>query len=108
MSNNISLKFPREISIASVKFIVKKDPTHNGGSFSFKDGTLIIGTECINEDPGYTFMVICHEISEIIHVAISTRYSDLSVESNFKFFMDHKEFENHNRLFAEAIRNFIK
>lgn len=93
----------------SCEFKVITNPKHNGGSFNLVgEGIIEIGTECIKEDPGYTFMLICHEIAEVIHVTMRTRYDDPSVSSNYKFFMDHKEFENHTRVFADTIQKFIK
>lgn len=78
--------FPKEVTVLSVKFKVKKDPSHNGGSFSLAEEEIVIGTECLDRDPMYTFMIICHEVSEIVHECIGTRYRDSSVEGNWKFF----------------------
>lgn len=104
----MQLKFPKEITIGSVRFKVIKEKSHNGGSFCFGDGEIRIGVDCIEKDPGYTFMIICHEVAEIIHIILGTRYDDPSVKANYKFFQDHKDFENHTRLFAQTIQQFMK
>lgn len=99
---------PEKIEILSYTFSVIQDKSHGGGSFSFGDNQIVIGTKNLLKDPSYTFNVICHEIMEIIHVISSTRYDDASVSGNYKFFQDHKEFENNINLFAKIIQNFIK
>lgn len=100
--------FPEKIEILSYTFKIKQEESHAGGNFSFVDSKIIIGTKCLNDDPNYTFSVICHELMEVIHVALATRYDDASVEGNYKFFQDHKEFQNGISLFAIAIQKFIK
>lgn len=102
------ITFPKKIEILSYTFKVVQDKSHAGGSFSFANSEIVIGTKCLDKDPSYTFNVICHELMEIVHVALSTRYDDASVAGNYKFFQDHKEFENGINLFAVAIQKFIK
>jgi hypothetical protein len=102
------LKFPDQVVIASHTYKVILDPEEGGGSFDSAKSILVIGTKYLKSDPNYTFNVICHEISEMCHVILCHRYSDHSVHGNYKFFMDHKEFQNHTALFAQTIQQFIK
>lgn len=104
----MTITFPKKIEVLSYTFKVIQDKSHAGGSFSFSDSEIVIGTKCLHTDPSYTFNVICHELMEIIHVALSTRYDDNSVGGNYKFFQDHKEFENSINLFSILIQKFIK
>lgn len=52
-------------------------------------------------------MIICHEIFEAAAVVLNYRYDDPSVEGNWKFFMDHKEFENLVAVASFAISKFV-
>ena len=104
----MKIKFPEKIDILSSSFKVIQDINEEGGSFNFANSQLIIGTRYLKSDPNHVFNIICHEVSEICHVVLNLRYNDHSVSNNYKFFMDHKEFEIHNSLFAITIQNFIK
>lgn len=104
----MKIQFPTHIEIASFTLKVLQDPESGGGKFDLCANELIIGTKYLKSDPDYTFMIICHEVQEICHVATCTRYNDPSVEDDFKFFMSHKEFSTTTSLFAKAIKQFIK
>lgn len=100
--------FPKTIKILSYTFDIIIDKENGGGSFDFGEGTITIGTKYIKQDPSSVFNIICHEVLEAIACATNTRYNDTSVSGNYKFFMDHKEFELNTNLFAITIQNFIK
>lgn len=53
------------------------------------------------------FNVLCHELLEVIITVLSYRYSDPSTSTNYKFFMDHKEFENVVQIFSSVITKFL-
>lgn len=97
----------KEILIGSCRFDIEWDETHDAGSFSIGDEVITIGCRSMKTNPEYTFMVLMHEISEICHHVLRLRYDDRSVEGNFKFFMDHKEFEAHNNLLSASIIKFF-
>lgn len=61
----------------------------------------------MEKDPNYVFSLIMHEISELLHTMLDTRYDDRNVRGNYKFFMDHKEFSNHNLLLSSYISKFL-
>lgn len=104
----MKIVFPKEIIVLNSRYKVIQDKESSAGSFDGGKCELIIGTKYLKDDPDYTFMVICHEIQEICNVALCLRYNDTSVEGNYKFFMDHKEFSNSVSLFAQTIKKFIK
>lgn len=104
----MEIKFPKKLKIGCYNFKIVTNPKEGGGTFNFGDGTITIGTKYLQEDPDSVFNVICHEVLEATHCATNTRYRDPSTGDNYKFFMDHKEFENNTMLFSIAIQNFIK
>lgn len=105
--STMKIVFPKEISILSHTFKVRTDKNNAGGSFSFPDSEIVIGTATLQSDPSYVFSVICHEVMEAVCVATGTRYSDPSVPNDYKFFMDHKGFEVNISVFAKVIQQFI-
>jgi hypothetical protein len=104
----MKIKFPKKITILACEFIVKKDKKTSGGSFNMKKGEIIIGTEFLGIDDSSVFNVICHEVMEIILALLSLRYHDGSVSNNYKFFMDHKEFQTSIVVFADTIKHFME
>lgn len=104
----MEIKIPKTVNIREHVFTVETNKGVSGAWFDISSSTIGIGTLNIKSNPGYTFMLISHEVSEIIHCLLGTRYNDYSSEDNYKFFMDHKEFENHTALFSSVIQNFIK
>lgn len=104
----MKLKFPKKIQIAPYSMNVFVDEDSDAASFDLEECRLTIGTKSLKTDPAYVFMLICHEIQEICHLCTGTRYRDTSVDGNYKFFMDHKEFQVTTSLFSFAIRNFIE
>lgn len=102
------MKFPKKVQISTMDFKVIYNKNIGGGSVDFDLGIIEIGTMDLETHPLEVWDTICHEVSEACHVTMCTTYSDRSVTGNFKFFMDHKEFANHNKLFSVAITQFIK
>lgn len=101
----LKYKIPKEIKILSQTFKVIKDNKTVGATFSCSESEIVLGTALHKKCPDDTFMVLVHEISEIIHCITCTRYDDYSTQDNYKFFMDHKEFENHNNILTSIIYN---
>ena len=104
----MELKLPKKIEIGYMIFDITYNKESSGASFYFREREIIIGTLHLKKDPESVFMVICHEVMEIIHCMHNTRYMDESVPDNYKFFMDHKEFENNINMFSKVIQKFIK
>lgn len=104
----MELRLPKKVEIGHMTFSVSYHKNEGGAAFSFTDRSIAIGTKQLERDPGSVFMLICHEVMEIIHCITCTRYHDESVEGNYMFVMDHKQFEVNNNMFSQAIRQFIK
>lgn len=103
----MKLKFPKTITITSITFNVKMDNNSDGASLNLDGREITIGTKHLNADPNYVFELICHEIMETVCILTSTRYDDYCVTENYKFFMDHKEFQNNVSIFSRAVSEFI-
>ena len=100
----LKYKIPNYITVVHQKFKVIKDKAHGGGSFDCSKSEIIIGTRDLEISPDYTFSVLIHEISELIHVnLLNTRYTDYGTANDYKFFMTHKEFETHNAILSSII-----
>jgi hypothetical protein len=104
----IDIVFPEHVDVMCYKFKVLTDDSRGGAEFSFATKEITIGTKGLKDNPEEVFMYICHELLEVCYEAMSLRYSDASVNGNWKFFMDHKEFENSTSLFSNLITKFMK
>jgi hypothetical protein len=100
--------FPEYVTVGNNSYNVFVDSETGGGSFNGSESNLTIGTKYLHSDPNYVWSVICHEIMEMIYVQFCVRYDDHSVEGNYKFFMDHKEFQNCISEFSKVIVQFLK
>ena len=100
--------FPEEITIGNFYYKVFTNKKQSGGSFNGAECRLTIGTEHLESDPNYVWSVINHEIMEMVFMSFGVRYQDTSVEGNYKFFMDHKEFELCMNEFSKVIVQFLK
>lgn len=103
----MKIKKLKKIEILGTPFKIVWDQGSTDASFSYYEQLIRIGCEHIEKDPNYIFSLIMHEISELLHVILSTRYRDGNIENNYKFFMDHKEFSNHNLLLSSYITKFL-
>ena len=92
------------IEILGINFEITWDPTTNGASFDMFTQKILIGTQSPED---WQWNLVSHEISEIIHCQLCTRYSDYSVGGNYRFSMDHKQFETHNMILISVLRKFM-
>jgi len=103
----MKLKFLKEITILSCRFGIIWDKQNDGGAFSISEGSIIIGIKCYKKDPGYTFNVLMHEISEAIHTMMGNRFDNGRISEDYLFNFGHQSFETHNELLAQTIIKFI-
>lgn len=93
-------KIPNLLFICGMKFKVKKDKKERGASFSFENREIILGIDYKQKNT--IFKILIHEISEIIHVILSNRYTDTSNDS-YLFVLKHKDFEIHNDILVDTL-----
>ena len=98
--------FPEEVLIMCYKYKIIQNPEDGGGSFCTSKNEITIGTRDLATDSHYVWNVICHEIIEATMTVMRFRYPDSSAEDNYKFFMDHKEFENAVSVASVALAQF--
>ena len=98
----------KEIDIIGHTFKIVWEPKKFGGSFDFDGWVMKIGCGDIKENnPQITWQILMHEISEIVHAILNTRYVDRGTSEDYKFFMSHKEFQNHNTILSSIMWKFI-
>ena len=103
----MNLVFPESITIASHKYTKELKEDYDGAAFFTGECRLEIGTKSLATDPGYTWMLICHELMAICCVVTNVRYNDTSV-TDYLFVMSHKQFETAVCLFAQVSKEFLK
>lgn len=96
-----------EVKILSSNFTVIYEEDNDGGSFSWSDSTIRIGTKSFEKDPLYTFGVISHEIMEIILVGMGARFANGRTADNYLFNFDHQTFENAIQIHTQALSKII-
>lgn len=103
----MKIKRLKKIKILDHIFFIKwiKSPGDRGGYFDFNDMTISIG---VSRDENEIFDTLMHELSEAIHVIINTRYKAYGNIGDYKFVMDHKEFQLHNKILSSTILQFIE
>ena len=97
------MRFPKTILVCGqpCKLIIK--PEHDGGSFSCDKMEIVIGTR----NPDVVAENFVHEVSEAILAIRDYRYvtEKMQLDSgDYRFFMDHKEFQLFIRDLALALR----
>lgn len=106
----MKLKKIQKIKILNHTVQIEWNANENGGWFSIEgDGTNIgIGCKALSTEPERTYSTLMHELSELIHSLLCTRYTDMGADGDYKFFMGHKEFQNHNRILCQAYMKFFE
>ena len=99
----------KTIDILHKTFTIEWDKNEYGGWFSMDDGgdKIGIGTKSLKSSPESVYDTLLHELSEVVHVLMNTRYEDYG-GTGFKFFMDHKQFQTHNYLISKLFLKFFK
>jgi hypothetical protein len=100
-------KIPKKLLIVGQEYIIKKDKNSNGASFSMSNKEIILGIAQIKTRPERVFEALVHEISEIIHSSLDTRYEAWGNVADYKFVLDHKEFQNHNQILTILLYKYV-
>ena len=98
----------KRIEFCGVAWKIKWHKNKGGAYVNSNKRTIGVGCERLNLDPDYVYHLLMHEISEAIHMYLGTRYDDYSVDGNYKFFMDHKEFECHIAILSKTMLKFAR
>lgn len=104
----MQLKFPKKIIIGAMEFNIKYEKESYAGSFSYDDDEIIIGIKNYKEKPLYTLSVIIHELTEVLHCQMHTRFQPSDNLSNYLFSYSHKEHTKICQDLTGLLNNFIK
>lgn len=108
----MKFKFPKKVMIGDAVFEVKYDKTKGGAEFCLgwedEKPNIIIGMKHYKSDEGDFLNKIIHELTEIIHVTLNTRYRSPDNDTNYHFCYHHKEHTTACTMLAGLLREFIK
>ena len=102
----MKLRRLKKIKINCWEFNITWNSKHNGGSFSYLPNKIEIGTLNMTEEG--IFMVLCHEIMEIITVEMSVRLRRPDCDTDYLFNYDHRQHETMMNMFAGVLSQFIR
>lgn len=102
----MKIKRIKSIKINSDKFKIKWNKNHSGGSFSYRDHVIEIGTREVEAD--HIFMIIYHELQEIVALEMNVRFRRPDVDSDYIFVYDHRQHETMMNMFASLVSQFIE
>lgn len=104
----MTLKFPKKVTILGSDFKVEYNKDIDGSAFYLDNSRIIIGTASLKNDPFYTFMMISHEVMEVVLQMMGARYINPRLENHYLFSFNHQTFENAIAIHAQVMREFIK
>lgn len=101
-------KYPKKILIGHQEYNMIYDKKEGGGEFSLgfenENPYIKIGMR----DNGDFLNILLHELSEVIHCLLNTRFKSDDNRSNYHFCYFHKEFTTHTEILAGVLTQFIK
>ncbi len=105
-------KYPKTIIIGPHEWQMKYDKTKADGEFSYpyknEKGFIRIGMRDCKADSGDFLNILIHELTEIIHVEMGTRFKAPDNLSNYHFCYNHREYTTYCATLAGILRYFIK
>ncbi len=85
--------------------IVWSKEKYVGGSFSYADKEIVVGVNGKSEEE--IFMVVCHEVMEIIACEMNVRMSRPDCPEDYIFVYDHRQYETMMNMFSSVISQFV-
>ena len=108
----MKFKYPKKIKIGAYDYKMIYDKNSGGGSFELpskgKIGSIKIGTRDMKGDDGDFLAILCHELTEIIHVELGSRYTEGGTANDYVFNYRHDKHCTINSMLAGLLKEFIK
>ncbi len=101
-------KLPRTIKIEGEVWKIEQDRESNGASLSYRSGTMIIGSAMKKWAPGHQLNALIHEVAEIILINRGIRYDHPLTGGDYRFYMNHNEFDGFITELTAAIQPIVK
>lgn len=105
-------KYPKKVTIGSEEFKVIYDKNIGGGEFSLswedKEAYIKIGMKHHKGSDLNFINIVLHEITEIVHVVLGTRFKAPDNDSNYHFCYNHREHTTACEMISSVLKQFIK
>ena len=102
----MKIKKIKTVLINCYTFKIIWNNKHNGGSFSYIPNKIEIGTKDLTDTE--IFMIICHELMEIVTSEMNVRMQRTDCNSDYIFVYDHRQHETMMNMFSGLLAQFIK
>ena len=102
----MKIKIPKTITVCSTTFKIKQR-NDDQARFSYDKSCIEIGTRYLKTDPTRVLELIIHELTEIIHIELYTRYQT-NDDLRFEFHYTHRQHTTACAMLAGLLTRFIK
>jgi len=101
----MKIKKIKSIKVNCYTFSINWNKEHDGGSFSYGDLEIDIGTRDNNDQE--ILMIICHELMEICALEMNVRLKRPDCGTDYVFVYDHRQYETMMNMFAGLLAQFL-
>lgn len=102
----MKIKRIKSIKINSYEFKIKWDKESSGGYFSYRDNIINIGVK--NNSDNEIFMIVCHELMEIVCMEMHVRFDRPDCNSDYLFVYDHRQHDTITNMLSSLLTQFIR
>ena len=102
----MKVKRIKKLRVNSYDFNIKWNKEHSGGSFNYTEKMIDIGVKNVPESE--IFLVVCHEVMEIVSFEMNIWMRRPDCDSDYIFVYDHRQYETMMNMFSGLIQNFIQ
>lgn len=86
-------------------YTIKWNPKHNGATFDQGKSLIEIGTK--TNCNSYLFMLLCHELWEVVATEMNVQFQRPDVEDDYIFMYDHRQHDTMCCMFSGLLEQFI-
>ena len=101
----VKIKKIKHIKVNSYSFNIIWDNSNDYGSFSYGKKEIRIGTKTNTTDE--IWMIICHEIMEIVALEMHVRFDRPDCATDYLFVYDHRQHDTMMNMHSSLIKQFI-